>query len=401
MAFGRSAQRAADPDFNCSQERIPLTIYDRYLFGRYMHVVGVFTITVLGLFTIVDGFMNLDEFQGKGDQDTGSTLALITRILQYYMYQSAGIINTAGPSILVISSMSVLALMLKQGEVHPVLAAGVPTYRATLSLLWGMILISGLLILNQEFVLPRIAPYLQGKRGDQVEDSLKVESQTDYLTKIFVSGSGLIPSEQRLESPEFLLPDSLLATSFVAIKAEQGYYSSGDENRPAGWLLKNISPTFDKLPLTEAGRKLIIPSPNSNDVFVILSLSFDQLNRQASNPSLVSTANLIRRLQQPSGTSISRRRLLLNLHERITRPLVTIIGLYLVIPLIVRREKMSVMQQVTNIATCAAVLGIVHGSSLGIHLLGEAGILRPEQAVWGPIVASGGLAAWMSGITRT
>ena len=376
-----------------------MTTFDRYLLFRYFHVVGVFTITVIGLFAIVDGFTNLDDFQQKSSDD--GTVGLFLRISQYYLYQSAGIVNTSGPTILVISSMCVLALMLKQGEVHPVLAAGIPAYRATLSLAFGLLVVNGLLIFNQEFILPRIASHLQGKRGDLADDSLKVEPQHDILTKIFVSGSGLIPAQQQLEKPEFLLPYPLLATSFVALKADQGYYMPAEGDEHAGWLLENISPSFQELPLTDAGRRVIIPQPNSNNVFVLVGLSFDQLNRQASNPSLIGTPALIRRLQQPTGTVISRRRLLVKLHERLTRPLLTLIGLYLVIPLIMRKEKMSVMQQVTNIATCMAVLGVVFGATLGMQLLGESGVLRPEQAIWGPLIASGGLAGWLTGVVRT
>jgi lipopolysaccharide export system permease protein len=113
------------------------------------------------------------------------------------------------------------------------------------------------------------------------------------------------------------------------------------------------------------------------------------------------TPELIRRIQQPSITLQSRRKLLVKLHERLTRPLLTVVGLYLVIPLIIRKERMSVMQQVTNIATCMGVLGVVFGVTLGMQLLGSSGFLQPDQAVWGPLIASGGLATWLSGVVRT
>lgn len=377
-----------------------MNTFDRYLLVRYLHVVVVFSVTVIGLYAIVDGFTNLDEFQVKAGSDEG-TLTLFLRIARHYLYQSAAILNVAGPTILVISAMCVLALMLKQGEIHPVLAAGVPTYRATFSILVGLLLANGALMVNQELILPRIAAHLQGRRGDQLDDALKVEPQHDFITKIFISGSGLIPAERKLNDPEFILPSPLLASAYVALKADEGIYLPPEREEKAGWLLKNISPRFDELPLTEAGRRVIIPQPNSTDVFVLAGLSFDQLNRQVSNPSLIGTPSLIQRLQEPSGTSISRRRLLVQLHERLTRPLLTVIGLYLVIPLIVRKEKMSVMQQVTNIATCMAVLGVVFGGVLGLQMLGESGVLRPEQAIWGSLIASGGLAGWLTGVVRT
>jgi lipopolysaccharide export system permease protein len=383
------------------RESLTLNTFDRYLLRRYFHVVMVFTVAAIGLFVVVDGFTNLDEFQLKQKGSAGGTLALLLRFSRYYLYQSALIIDMIGPTILVIASMSVLALMLRQGEIHPVLAAGVPTYRATRPLILGVLAVNFCLGINQEIILPAVAPHLQGRRGDLAMDTQKVEPQYDYLTRIFISGTGIVPAERRLDGPEFLLPTPVLATDFTVLRAEYGIHHPASEEGPAGWELKNISPPYESLPLTDAGRRLLILQPNGRDLFVQTTLPFEQLNRQASNPSLMGTPELIRRIQQPSITLQSRRKLLVKLHERLTRPLLTVVGLYLVIPLIIRKERMSVMQQVTNIATCMGVLGVVFGVTLGMQLLGSSGFLQPDQAVWGPLIASGGLATWLSGVVRT
>ncbi len=379
-----------------------MNTFDRYLLTRYFHVVIVFSIATVGLYIVVDGFTNLDSFQANVDREGGSTLDLFLRIGRYYLFQSALIFETAGPSIIAISAVSALALMLRHGEIHPVLAAGVPTYRATSSLAVGFIVLNLLLIFNQEVILPNIAVHLQGRHGELADDLQTAEPQYDYQSKIFVSGKGIIPAEQRMDEPELLLPTPLMANSFSVLRGKTAYYyrAEGDDH-PSGWLIKDASPSYDELPLTELGRRTIIPQPNGTDVFVNMALSFDQLNDAASNPKLVSTPALIRKIQQPTNTAISRRRLEVKLHERLTRPLLSLIGLYMIIPLIVRREKMNVMQQVTNIATCIAVLGVALGISMGGQMLGEAGLLRPDQAIWAPLVAAGGFAGWLTGTVRT
>lgn len=377
-----------------------MTTFDRYLLSRYFHVAAVFAVAAIGLFAVVDGFTNLDEFQKKVEQAQGGTFDLFLRLGQYYLFQSALIIDTAGPTIMVMSAMCVLALMLKQGEIHPVLAAGVSTYRLTRSLVFGLLVVNALLTLNQELVLPRIAPHLQGRHGELGDEAQAVQPTYDFKTKIYISGKGIIPAELRLENPEFLLP-ALLATDFVRLQADHAFYLPANADGPAGWELKNITPPFSQLPLTELGRTVIIPQPNGRDAFVQTGLNFDQLNKQASNSRLVGTPDLIRRVQQPSGTAQGRRRLLVRLHERLTRPILTVIGLYLVIPLIVRRDRMSVIQQVTNIATCVGVLGVVFGTVLGAQFLGESGLVRPDQAIWIPLLFAAGLAAWLTGVVRT
>jgi lipopolysaccharide export LptBFGC system permease protein LptF len=89
---------------------------------------------------------------------------------------------------------------------------------------------------------------------------------------------------------------------------------------------------------------------------------------------------------------------LLHLHARLTRPILNIIGMFLVIPLVVRREARSL---VTSIALCMAMLGLVVGLSEVFGFIGKAALLRPELAVWLPLMIGGGLAAWVSPRVQT
>ncbi len=90
--------------------------------------------------------------------------------------------------------------------------------------------------------------------------------------------------------------------------------------------------------------------------------------------------------------------MIMHLHGRLTRPVITLIGVFLVVPLIARREKMSLVQ---NVAACMAVLGLVYGLSLGGTMLGQAAILKPEIAAWGPLLFGGALCGWLTGCVRT
>ena len=381
-----------------------MTTYDRYLLFRFFHVFVILFIASIGLFAVVDGFTNLDAFQEK-TQDQG-TVALLLRMGKYYLYRSALIMDLAGPTIAVISVMVVLALMLKTGEIHPVLAAGIPTYRLALPLVTGVLAVCLALVGNQEWILPAIAPHLQGRHGDTASDVQSVQPMYDLQWHIFVSGKGLYPDDKRLHLPEFQLPAPTIAADFVTLRADDAFYYPARGDEPAGWLLRNVTPDPDRLELTELGRTIVIPQPLSDleagrDVFVVSAIAYDQLSRQASNHRLIATQDLFRRLHLPSGSLLSRRALLVQLHARLTRPIEILIGIFLVIPLIVRRERMSPVQQVGNIATCMAVLGIVFGAMITIQFLGQAGFFRPDQAVWGGLICGGSFAGWLSGSVRT
>ena len=120
-------------------------------------------------------------------------------------------------------------------------------------------------------------------------------------------------------------------------------------------------------------------------------------NRSASFKYLA-TRELIQRIRRPGSASLTRRAQVLYLHGRLTRPLLTLIGLFLVIPLIAQRERLSL---VTNIAICMGVLGVVYGLALGLLMFGNTGLMRPELCAWLPLIFGGGLCAWLAPTVRT
>ncbi len=375
-----------------------MTTFDRYVLQRFIYVCLVFAVAVLGLYIIIDGFTNLDAFQLKS-QGRGSTY-LVLLMAERYVYQSANILDLAGPTIILLSALCTLALLLKQGEIHPVLAAGIPTYRWSMALPLGALLLNGLLVINQEWILPRIAPHLQTNHGDTVHDKQAVQAQYDPKWWIFITGDSTIPGEQQIAAPEFLLPPSLVG-DFVKLRGDAAFFYARDKDNPPGWLITNATPPLSTLTLTDQGREALIAQQDGTSVFVAATLTFDQVCEQNSSLRLVSTPELVRRLQQPSASTISRRSQLVQLHTRLTRPILNLIGIFAVIPLIVRRERTSPLQQVTNIGLCMLTLGLIFGATIGCQALGQTGILRPEQAVWGPLILSSSYVAWLSGIVRT
>ena len=43
------------------------TTFDRYLLRRYLHVFIILMISMYGLYVVIDGFTNIDEFQEVSD----------------------------------------------------------------------------------------------------------------------------------------------------------------------------------------------------------------------------------------------------------------------------------------------------------------------------------------------
>ena len=371
------------------------TTFDRYLFWRYAYVFAVFFIATMGLFAVVDGFMNLDAFQKK----EAGTLSLLLSMATHYLYQSSLIFDLIGPSLSVISVLVVLAMLLKHNEFYPVLSAGVPTYRIAFPLVFGVFTVATLLFANQELVIPNVAPHLQGTHGTNASDTQLFDPQYDTKTWIFVSGQQLIPARRQILNAAFVLPvPHIVAEYQPELRGETASYIPARGRVPAGWLLKNVSPPLDTQKLTPAGRKLVIPQKNGKDVFLVVSLSFDELQNRNTGFRYLSMHDLIHRIQHPSAHASSTRAQVMHLHNRFTRPLVSLISVFLVIPLILRKERDNL---VTNIATCTLVLALVLGIGQGMDFLGQSSLVKPEIAAWTPILFGGTLASWLTGSLRT
>ncbi len=372
------------------------TTFDRHLFHRFLYAFAVLFIASVGLYAVVDGFMNLDDFQ-KAARDDGS-LALLFVMARHYVVQSSMLLDLLGPTVAVLAVMATLGLVMKHGELHPLLAAGIPTYRICLPFVWGMLAVNGLMIANGEFIIPRIADQLQVTKSDSSDDSQPVDSQFDPQTFIHISASALKLSERTLVNPNFLLPTPTLALDQQTVTADTARYYGPRNKLPAGWLLKNPKPRFESLELTDEGHEHVLSDESTGDMFIVSTVSPGQLYNRGGSYRYLTTRELLKRIQLPAGSGSSARALIMHLHGRLTRPVITLIGVFLVVPLIARKEKMSL---VGNVAVCMAALGLVYGLSLAGMMLGQAAILKPEIAAWGPLLFGGALCAWLTGTVRT
>jgi lipopolysaccharide export system permease protein len=375
-----------------------VTTYDRHLLARYFHVFVVFFVAAMGLFVVMDGFTNLDGFQSKAAEGgDGGTAALLALMARHYLYHSSLVLDLVGPTLAVMSIMCVMALVLKHGELHPLLAAGVPLYRLSRPFLVGLFTVNGLLAANQEWIIPRIAQHLQGTHGETGGDALPVEPTFDTRWYIHISGRELIPATGAIREAEFHLPPEL-AEGAAMLCAREARFQRETSRGPAGWLLSGVEPRFDALRLTESGRQVVLAGPQPDDVFVRSELTFDQLCNRGTSHRYLSTPELIRRIRRPNAGLGTRRAQIVHLHSRLTRPLLTLIGLFLVLPLIAPKDRFSI---VTSVAVCMTATGSVYAIAQGMLLVGNTGLMSTELCAWAPLIGGGALCAWLVPVGRT
>ena len=372
------------------------TTFDRYLLGRFVSIYAVMYVAMLGLFAVVDGFTNLDAFQQAAAGEGSAAMLKIMAV--HYACQAFAVFNMLGQTLGIVAAMSVLALGLKFGEIHPLLAAGVKGHRVVLPLAVGLIAVNLLMAANRELLLPRLASRLAGSRGDASRESLGVDPTYDR-SGIFVSARGLRPTESTLLEAEFRLPLGTIATQHVTIAATDAKWFDADGDRPSGWGLVGVTPDVTTLPLTEFGETIVQPVAGTTDkAFLVSSLSFAQLRDRSRSYQFLSTPDLMRRIRETPRREASALSQVMHLHARLAGPLLNVIGVFIIAPLVVRKDKWSI---VSNMATASLVVGLVFGLSQAFSFAGAAGLHPPEWATWLPIIGGGGLAGWLSTEMRT
>jgi len=365
------------------------TTFDRYLIARYLQIFAILYVSMFGLYVVIDGFSNLDEFQDHAK----SAFGLLVLMGTYYANQSTTFLDMCGPILTVVDAMVVFALLVRQSELHPILAAGVPAWRLLVPIIISTALVNGVMCINQELIIPRLAGVLAPGRDDLFKGVIQIEPLTDPSTGIYIDGHELSLDPQLIKDAEFVLPSPEIALSPTCIKAGEALYVPATANHEAGWLLKNVDRPFAKLALSAEGSQCVRALEGQpKEIFIVSDLPFDQLFNRLGSSKLLSTSELIYRLRSPAFDQ-STARLSQTLHARLVRPLANLLAMLVSIPLILRKESRGL---IANMAIASGVLAGLLGLSEGIAFCGQSGILPPELSAWVPVIVTGMLFAWLT-----
>ena len=387
-----------------------LSTFDWFLVRRFLHTFGVLFVTFYGLFCVIDGFTNADAFT----HDDPGLLTAVGRMGVYYGWQSALVFDLTGPVLLTCTVMVALALMVKAGELAPMLACGVPTYRLALPLLIGTGAVTAIGVANRELLLPRIAAQLGGARGGEDEDEFpSVQPVEDFSTGVIVSSGRLNLVTRTIEEAEFTLPAPAVVSTLEFLHAGGARFERAGEGHPAGWVLTDVRPTWEELeplltPVPPGGAAVVSRVERLNpatgtrgetgELFVRTDIDFAQMHDQARAAQVCGTPELIRRIRNPAYSGNVRHMLTVQLHERFRQPLLNLLATLVAVPLVIRREARSL---ITSLATCAGVMGVLLGVMQGGRLAASVGLLDADLAAWFPVILTGALATALGGKVLT
>jgi lipopolysaccharide export system permease protein len=371
------------------------TLLDRYLLQRYWQAFAVTFLALFGLFVVLDVFTNLDEFT----RNSSGVRYVLTEMSRYYFFRACAFFESVGSLISVMAALMALAMLMRHGELNPILSAGIPTYRLAVPLMFGNVFVSMLLIANQELLIPRIAEQLQARPGQGADSADKIRPMLDHSTHLQILSGKLFLKARRLAKADFVLPAPELVTKLTTIHSGTAVYRpKSDQQAVGGWYLTEVSPTYRELSLTDRGRKIVFPGDAPDEVFIVTDVSFDQMVNRNKFFENLSTRELLENARNPSFGILSLRAQTVHLHSRMTRPLFNLLVVLMIVPVVIRKESRGL---VVNLAFSLGAMTFALGMQQCCGYLAQGGLIRLDMAAWLPVIVSGTLGAWFSGFVRT
>jgi lipopolysaccharide export system permease protein len=138
-----------------------MKILDKYIIKNFLVGYLIAFLVLIGLIIIIDLFVNLDEFAKHSNL---GVLAVAANIVRYYGIQSTVYFRDFAGMITVIAAAFSLGRMTRANELTAVLASGVSLKRVIAPIITMAILFTGVLVIDQEFIIPNLADTLVLKR---------------------------------------------------------------------------------------------------------------------------------------------------------------------------------------------------------------------------------------------
>lgn len=135
---------------------------DRYILGaffwNYVIAIGV----MIGMYVLLDLFINLDEFTGAST----STARTIANIIDFYGHNLFLYFAQLAGVITLVAACFTLARLHRANELIAILASGTSLYRVAAPILLAGLAVNAVWFIDQEIIIPDMAPKLARKHGD-------------------------------------------------------------------------------------------------------------------------------------------------------------------------------------------------------------------------------------------
>jgi lipopolysaccharide export system permease protein len=349
----------------------------------YFKAYLISLVSLVGLFIIVDLFLNYEELTAQRKESFESVVRFIGI---YYGYKSFVIFDRLCEVVVLLAGMFSVAWMQRSNELLPLLSAGVSTRRAVQPVLLCAFLMMGLVAVNQEFALPNIDVWLidnrQNPEGDK--ESTDVRGAFDPSTKVFLSARAVVKKDGLLKDAYINIP-AAQGRSLTIVHAKEAHFDAERE----GWVLKGATTSCDLATWPESPEQILRPLGDGDYFLKTKDLDLETMTRSKNWYQYLPTWRLLKELDRPD--NVQRAFVALNFHTRLTRPLVGVILVLMGLSVILRDQNRNVF---VSAGLCLGLCGVFYATLFACQSLGL-NYVPPAFAAWIPVFIFGPLSALM------
>ncbi len=366
-------------------------ILDRYVSRMYLRMVALTFISLLGIFYI-SSFIDLSDKLFKGRATFGMLLA-------FFWFSTPRFVYYVIPIALLIATLVTIGLLTRNSELIVMRACGISLYRVALPLLAFGALASALLFGLEERVLANA-----NRQADQLNQRIRTGTARtlDILNRRWVVGRNGVVYHYEYFEPRRKELMQLSTYEFDARNwsiVRRSYVDSASFDKSsllagrsgAGWItrqgwMREIDGSGQvRAYVPFNGRPVTLEAP-------------DYFGTEQPEADRMTYAGLRRYIAEMRAAGFNVVPFLVDLHQKVSFPFVTIIMTLLAVPFAVTTGRRGALYGIG----VGIVLAMVYWTANNLFgAVGDAGLLSPVLAAWAPNILFGGGAAYLLLTVRT
>lgn len=365
-----------------------MNILDRYIAKNFLYGYFIALFVLMGMFLTIDLFLNVDEFAElltEHPELNLSVLDVVMNIMRFYSIRCVLWYKDMAGMIIIIAAVFSLSRMTRNNELIAVMASGMSLKRILAPILLLSVLLTGLMVFDQEFLIPKYAYELTQDHDDITQkDVYSIWFMGDEKGSLFCSQRYDETAGTLLE-PFIILREKVKGTDDVysvvgTIKAATAVY----DYQRKGWVLtEGWRMLLAQDELQSATRQLteVVDFYSTSD----LTPEAIPIRKREGFKSLLSLRQL-NELERHSGVrKTDMAQLALQKHSRFTDPIINLIMLMVALPVLVCRDpkamKTAILTSFVLTTSCFLVVFICKLFAAEVFF----GRVRPALWVWAPI----------------
>lgn len=313
-----------------------MKILDRYVAKNFLIGYVIAFCVLIGLRIIIDLFVHLDEFTEQPDL---KAMNVMKRMLVFYAVNCTLYFREFAGMITVVAASFSFSKMVHSNELVAVMASGVSLKRVIAPIVLLALLLTGVLVIDQEFVIPKLSDKLVRSHDD-------IPGQESYNIKFISDGNGSLICSGRFDVATSTLYSPTIITRRKAedshiwevtgrIDAEKAVYNA----KAKGWDL--INGIFLEIGSTKGKQPMAFYASDITPSYIPIML-------KSEHKTLLSWKQLSGLVKQAEQGKIKdSRELYSQKHFRVTEPIINLVMLMVCLPILVCRDPKAMKSAVT------------------------------------------------------